>query len=221
LNNKADVDENTKALRAISTLKKNTFSDKMLFWQMKNSLEEASNTIERNQLIANYYSKFQDLKYQKRVTALNKMLESISKGKTAPLFKASTLDGKKFSIESLKGKYLVIDVWATWCGPCKEQSPYFEKMALKYKKENIQFVTLSTDENKKKWFIEAKTKSKSIPQLLLENQDKFAADYNIESIPRFILIDPKGNFVNSRMPFPSESSFEIILRKALNLADEM
>lgn len=88
-------------------------------------------------------------------------------------------------------------------------------------KKNIQFVTLSTDENKKKWFIEAKTKSKSIPQLLLENQDKFAADYNIESIPRFILIDPKGNFVNSRMPFPSESSFEIILRKALNLADEM
>lgn len=135
MNNKADVDENTKALRAISTLKKNTFSDKMLFWQMKKSLEEASNTAERNQLIANYYSKFQDLKYQKRVTALNKMLESISKGKTAPLFKASTLDGKKFSIESLKGKYLVIDVWATWCGPCKEQSPYFEKMALKYKKK--------------------------------------------------------------------------------------
>jgi thiol-disulfide isomerase/thioredoxin len=221
LNNKADVDENTKALRAISTLKKNTFSDKMLFWQMKKSLEEASNTAERNQLIANYYPKFQDLKYQKRVTSLNKMLESLSKGKTAPLFEASTLDGKKFTLESLKGKYVVIDVWATWCGPCKTQSPYFEKMALKYKRENIQFLALSTDENKKKWFIEAKTKSKSIPQLLLENKDKFTTDYNIESIPRFILIDPNGNFVNSRMPFPSESSFEIILRKALNLADEM
>jgi thiol-disulfide isomerase/thioredoxin len=106
---------------------------------------------------------------------------------------------------------VVIDVWAIWCEPCKTQAPHFENMVLKYKNENIQFVTLSTNENKKKWFIEAKNQSKSIPQLLLGNRDKFATDCNVEGIPRFILIDPKGNFLNSNMPFPSESSFEIIL----------
>jgi hypothetical protein len=71
---------------------------------MKKSLDEASNTAERNQLIADYYPKFQDLKYKKRLMALNKMIESLSKGKTTPLFDASTLGQKKFFIESLKGK---------------------------------------------------------------------------------------------------------------------
>lgn len=219
--NKNDIEENTKALIAISQLKTSSFSDKMLFWQMKKSLEEASNTAERNQLSIDYSPKFQDLKYPKRVAALSKMFESLAKGRNAPLFDASTLEGKKFLLESLKGKYVIIDVWATWCGPCKTQSPYFEKFALKYKKENIQFIALSSDENKTKWYIEAKNKSKSIPQLILNNGVQFSADYNVESIPRFILIDPNGKFVNARMPFPSESSFEIILRKTLDLPDEM
>lgn len=219
--NKNDIDENTKALIAIAQLKKSSFSDKMLFWQMKKSLEEASNTAERNQLSFDYLPKFQNLKYTKRVSALSKMFESLSKGRIAPLINASTLEGKNFALGSLKGKYVLIDVWATWCGPCKTQSPYFEKFALKYRNENIQFIALSSDENKTKWFIEAKNKSKSIPQLILNNGAQFSSDYNVESIPRFILIDPNGNFVNSRMPFPSESSFEIILRKTLSLPDEM
>lgn len=219
--NTNDIDKNTKALLAISDLEKSSFKDKMLFWQIKKSLEEASNTAERNQLITDYYSNFADAKYQRRVTALNTMIESLSKGKVAPHFEASNLDGKQFTLESLKGKYVVIDVWATWCGPCKTQSPYFEKFALKYKKENIAFVALSSDQNKQKWFIEAKSKSKSVAQLILNNGDQFSKDYNVESIPRFILIDPDGNFVNARMPFPSEDAFEIFIRKALGLPEEM
>jgi thiol-disulfide isomerase/thioredoxin len=106
---------------------------------------------------------------------------------------------------------VIIDVWATWCGLCKTQAPHFEKMALKYK--NIRIVALSTYINKKKGFNGAKNKSKFIPQRLLENRDKFAADYNVEGITRFILIDQKGNFLNSNVPFPSESLLEIILPK--------
>ena len=218
---KADTDENTKALSAISKLKNTSFKDKMLFWQMKKSLEEASNTAERNKLIANYNPNFQQVNYQKRITSLNKMIESLAKGRKAPLFEATSVDEKQFSLADLKGKYVLIDVWATWCGPCKFQSPYFEKFALKYKTENILFIALSTDINKMKWYIEAKNKSQAMPQLHLNNPQQFGIDYNLENIPRFILIDPNGNFVNARMPFPSEPSFEIILRKALGLPDEL
>lgn len=216
-----DDDQNTKALVAISELKTSSFKDKMLYWQMKKSLEEASNTVERNTIIADYTPNFQGSNYRKRILSVNKQIESLAKGRAAPAFQATDVDEKQFSLADFKGKYVLIDVWATWCGPCKFQSPYFEKIALKYKKENIQFLALSTDENKKKWYIEAKNKSNSIPQLLLNDRMKFSNDYNVNSIPRFILIDPNGNFVNSAMPFPSESSFEIILRKALNLLDEM
>lgn len=218
--NKEDIDENTKAIQAISKLKPSTFKDKMLFWQMNKSLEEASNTAERNTLIATYNSQFRNSNYQNKILIANKIIESLGKGKVAPNFETTSLDGKKIALTDLKGKFIVIDVWATWCGPCREQAPFFEKLALKYKKENIQFVALSTDENTEKWYVDAKSKSKSVLQLHLDNKKLFAKDYNVESIPRFILINPEGNFINARLPRPQDAAFEILLRKELNLLEE-
>ena len=135
------------------------------------------------------------------------------------MVQAKTLNGKSILLSDFKGKFIVIDVWATWCGPCKYESPYFEKMAIKYKKENIVFVGLSTDQNAQKWYVDAKNKSTSVTHLLLENPTLFAKDYNLNSIPRFLLIDADGKIYNANMPRPSMASFELVLRKALNLKD--
>jgi thiol-disulfide isomerase/thioredoxin len=218
--NKEDSDENTKAIQAISKLKPSAFKDKMLFWQMNKSLEEASNTEERNILIATYNSQFGNTDYQNKMLFTNKVIESLGKGKVAPNFETTSLDGKKIALTDLKGKFVLIDVWATWCGPCRQQAPYFEKLALKYKKENIQFIALSSDENIQKWYIDAKSKSKSVLQLHLDNRVLFAKEYSVESIPRFILINPNGKFVNAKLPFPDQAAFEILLRKELNLPEE-
>lgn len=218
--NNQDIDENTKAVLAISKLKNGSFKDKMLFWQISKSIEEASTSNERNQFVAKYNSQFSNNDYRKKINNLNAIAESLGKGKPAPVFEATNVDGNKVSLVGLKGKYVLIDVWATWCGPCRQQSPYFEKFALKYKKENIQFVALSTDENVQKWFISAKSKSKTVLQWHTDNSKLFATNYDLETIPRFILIDPKGNFVNAKLPYPSDVSFEILLRKALHLPEE-
>jgi thiol-disulfide isomerase/thioredoxin len=220
IKNNQDINDNLKALQEISKLKKGSFKDKMLFWQLNKSLEDASNSEERNGLVVAYNSNFGNSKYQSKINNINKVLESLGKGKTAPIFEASTLDGKKVSLADLKGKFVVIDVWATWCGPCKQQAPYFEKMALKYKSTKIQFVGLSIDEDIKKWFIDAKTKSKSTLQIHTNDKNAFGKNYSMESIPRFILIDPNGKFINAKMPQPEEPAFEIILRKELHLPDE-
>ena len=92
-------------------------------------------------------------------------------------------------------------------------------MAIKYKKENIQFIALSTDKDITKWYLSAKLKSKSVLQLHANDMEKLRKDYNIESIPRFILIDTDGKIYNSNMPFPTEPTFEMILRKVLNLKE--
>lgn len=218
--NKEDIDENTKSLMAIAKLKEGEFKDKMLYWQLKTSIAEASTGEERANLIAQYGNRFGDMRYLAYVTATSKQIESMGKGMPAPLFASTSVDGKPVNLADLKGKYVLIDVWATWCGPCRLQSPKFEKLAIKYKNQPVHFVALSTDRRIDHWLTEAKTKSKSVLQLHIDNEGEFSNSYSIESIPRFILIDPQGNFINSEMPFPSEKVFEKLLRETLGLAEE-
>jgi thiol-disulfide isomerase/thioredoxin len=218
--NHQELDDNTKSILAIAKMKRGSFKDKMLYWQMTKSIEDASTSAERNQFVANYIGQFSAKRYQRKINNINRIAESLGKGKKAPAFEATNLAGKPAGLADLKGKYILLDVWATWCGPCKQQSPYFEKFALKYKKEKIQFVALSTDESIQKWYIAAKSKSKSVLQWHANSLDAFSKAYNVNTIPRFILIDPNGNFVSANLPFPTEASFEILLRKALHLPEE-
>lgn len=215
-----DIDENTKSLLAIAKLPSGVFKDKMLYWQLNNSLEDASTTTERTQLLGQYSNSFTNKKYLANTILNNKLIESLGKGMPAPLFDAASQEGKQYNLADFKGKYVVIDVWATWCGPCKQESPFFEKMAIKYKNEPVQFIALSTDQRIDKWLVEAKAKSKSVLQLHINNDASFSKAYDIEFIPRFILIDPQGNFVNSKMPSPSDKIFEKLLREALSLPEQ-
>lgn len=218
--NKNDIDDNTKALLAINKLPAGPFKDKMLFWQVEKSLKESATADERTKLLTDYGNSFTDKKYLAIAMGKNTTFNRLSKSMPAPAFDATSINKKQFSLEQLKGKFVIIDVWATWCGPCREQSPHFERMALKYKNENIQFVALSTDRQIESWYVEAKSKSKSVLQLHINNDALFSKNYNVEFIPRFILIDPQGNFVNSLMPSPDSSSFEKELRLALGLAEQ-
>jgi thiol-disulfide isomerase/thioredoxin len=218
--NDEDIDENTKSLQAITRLKPGTFKDKMLYWQLTKSLKEASTSGERSALVNSYTNAFSNNKYASLIMLSNKTIESLTKGMPAPLFDATTINRQPVSLESFKGKYVVIDVWATWCQPCKIQSPFFEKFALKYKKYPVQFIAASTDDRVDDWFVEAKTKSKSVLQVHINDKRAFSKNYDVQSIPRFILIDPQGNFVNAAMPFPQDVQFEKVLREALGLAEQ-
>ncbi|HRE78912.1 MAG TPA: redoxin family protein [Flavobacterium sp.] len=218
-NDDRDIDKNLKEIDAISTLEPSQFKNRLLFYYLKNNIKEANSSENRLQLVENYANKITDSKLNKSILHLFKTYERLGRGKIADEILATNLDSKPISLANFKGKYVVIDVWATWCGPCLFQSPYFEKMAIKYKKENIQFIALSTDKDITKWYVSAKLKSKSVLQLHANDMEKLRKDYNIESIPRFILIDTDGKIYNSNMPFPTEPAFEMILRKVLNLKE--
>jgi thiol-disulfide isomerase/thioredoxin len=218
-NNEADIDESTKILRAIAVMKPGTFKDKLLFWQLKSSLREANTIEERANLMKYYAYTFKDTKYSNIVAGINKTLDGIAKGKEAPAIAGTTIDNKPFSLEQYKGKLIAIDVWATWCGPCREESPKFEKIALKYKKEGIQFVALSTDRKIEDWYMDAKLKSKSVLQVHIDNNEFFSTAYDVEFIPRFILIGKDGKLINAKMPRPGEKTFEDIIRKELGMKE--
>lgn len=153
----------------------------------------------------------------------NASIGNLTPGTVSPIFKDyENYKGGTTSLTDLKGKYVYIDVWATWCAPCKAEIPALKRLEKAYHGKNIAFVSLSIDDAKysgsmenarKKWkrLIEAKT-LKGI-QLLAPNgwQSQFVRDYNITGIPRFILIDPEGKVVNANAPRPSNPEIKTLL----------
>ncbi len=116
---------------------------------------------------------------------------------TAPAFALLDLDGKNINVEDLKGKVVVVDFWATWCGPCKASFPAMQKMVNKYKEDpNIKFVFIDTwekGENKKKEAADFITTNKYSFHVLLDNEDKVVAQFKVDGIPTKFVIDKNGN----------------------------
>lgn len=124
--------------------------------------------------------------------------------------------GGTTSLSDLKGKYVYVDVWATWCAPCLAEIPSLKELDAKYADKNIQFVSISIDDAmrsgggdvdvaKSKWRTMVEEKDLIGIQLFSDNnwQSDFVRNYNINGIPRFILIDPNGNVVDANAPRPS------------------
>lgn len=139
------------------------------------------------------------------------------KGASSPTFVGyENYKGGKTSLADLKGKFVYIDVWATWCGPCKAEIPSLKKVEHEYEGKNIQFVSISVDDArrsgggsldvaKEKWRTMIAEKELGGIQLFSDNDwnSDFVKNYKINGIPRFILIDPNGNIVDADAPRPS------------------
>ncbi len=154
-----------------------------------------------------------------RLTKQFNDIQKLAKGKVSPVFvNYENNAGGATSLSDLKGKYVYIDVWATWCGPCKAQIPSLKKVEKEYHNKNIEFVSLSIDVKKDHgtWKQMIIDKELGGIQLMADNdwKSKFVTDYGVQGIPRFILIDPSGNIVNSNAPRPSD-------KKLIDLFNEL
>ncbi|MGO4905138.1 TlpA family protein disulfide reductase [Flavobacterium sp. W20_MBD1_R3] len=156
-----------------------------------------------------YLSITNDPKLKESLTTIYNNILATQPHKASPQFDYENQKGGKTSLESLKGKYVYIDVWATWCGPCLKEVPSLKKVEEEYQGKNIQFVSISIDniKDRKKWSNLVNTKQLGGIQLLadMDFNSEFIKAYEIKEIPRFILIDPDGNIVNSNAPKPSET----------------
>ena len=134
-------------------------------------------------------------------------IKTLKKGSPSPSFNYPDSSGKNISLESLKGKLVYVDVWATWCGPCKAQIPFLKQLEEKYREEDIAFVSLSIDQlkNISKWKDMIVDKELEGIQIIADKawRSKFVTDYVIEGIPRFILIDKNGNLMDPMAPRPA------------------
>lgn len=145
--------------------------------------------------------------------------KKLLKGAPSPAFDFADTEGKKVSLQSLRGKYVYIDLWATWCGPCKAEIPYLKKIEEKFHTKNIAFVSISIDElkDKQKWLDFVKKEQLTGIQLMADKawETEFVKDYTITGIPHFILLGPKGEIIESNAKRPSDPELQVQLEGLL------
>ncbi len=134
-----------------------------------------------------------------------------------------SVDGKTVtSLENFltksKGKLIYIDFWATWCVFCRKEMPSLIKVIKEYPKDKIAFLTMSIDKEIQYWkknLITNNTEIRNSYLLLDWKNSSFAKQYNLNSIPRYILLDKEGQVVAPNAPSPSDTKLRELLDKYL------
>ena len=120
-------------------------------------------------------------------------------------------DGNEFALASFKGNLIYVDVWATWCGPCKAEIPSLQKLEADYHDKNITFMSVSVDTDKEAWEKMVAEKELGGVQLWADGWSKITKDYAIFGIPRFMLFDANGNVISTDAARPSSDDIREIL----------
>lgn len=156
--------------------------------------------------------------YTSQIIAQLKEWDHLRVGMQAPEFQYPDIDSVLHSLGDFKGKYVHIDVWATWCKPCLAEQPALEELEAHYKDNpNIAFVGVSVDDDKAAWEKMVREKELQGVQLIAENgwQSKISEDYKVNGIPRFILVGTKGELIDASAKRPSSEAFKAQLKNLL------
>jgi peroxiredoxin len=135
-------------------------------------------------------------------------------GKPLASFSQADTSGKEISLEAFKGKYVLVDFWASWCGPCRAENPNVVRNFEKYKSKNFTVLGISLDKDKQKWIDAIAADGLNWTQLsdLKFWNNAVAQQFGIQSIPQNFLLDPQGNLIGKNL---RGSALEYKLMKAI------
>jgi peroxiredoxin len=149
------------------------------------------------QVDAKYYAEFSKSKYAQELHKRIEVLGKTAIGSVAPDVVLQDPFGKTISLSSLRGKTVLVDFWASWCRPCREESPNLVKAYNKYKTRGFEVFSVSLDDNREAWqkaINDDKLLWTHVSDLMKWNSSVVNL-YNIESIPFTVLIDADGKII--------------------------
>ncbi|MND61682.1 Thiol:disulfide interchange protein TlpA [compost metagenome] len=164
-----------------------------------------------------YLSYFLTASQKQRATGIMNDMAQLKSGDQGLNFSFPDNNGKTVKFADLKGKVVLIDVWATWCGPCKAEIPHLKKLEKEMHGTDVQVVSISVDEekDKAKWLKMIKDEQLGGLQLFASGWGDFAKYYKITGIPRFMVFDKQGKVVTIDSPRPSSPELKQLLEKVL------
>jgi thiol-disulfide isomerase/thioredoxin len=143
----------------------------------------------------------------------------LARARMAPPFVVTTLDGQRISMDDLKGKVVLLDFWATWCGPCRAALPHMQKIAKKFEGEPLVVLSVSLDQDEQKWKDFIAKNGMTWPQYLDGGfTGPVARMFTVNAIPHTFTIDADGVLQDEQI---GDSSVEGKLKKLIARAKEV
>ena len=203
-------DQKDYKLKKVNTTYQGKAKELALYKQMRsaiaqgNSFEEINDYKKRfHPYISNFKNEFYKKSIENRFEEKEAELVRTQVGKPAPKFILQSNAGDTYSLEDFKNKVVYLDLWASWCGPCRAETPSFKKLYSKYKNDNrIVFVSIAVIDGRNEWE-KALEEDKPDWLQLLDKEGVVWKSYVANTIPKFIIIDKQGNILNFNAPRPS------------------
>ena len=140
------------------------------------------------------------------------------KGKMAPDFEAELIDGKSFKLSDLKGHYILLDFWGSWCAPCRRDNPNLVKLYDSYKQskfidaDGFKIVTVALEKDDKRWKKAAEKDGFTWPHQIVTMSravllSPIAQKYNVSEVPSKFLIGPEGDIISVNEKYSALNDF--------------
>ena len=215
INNPNDAENIKKFISEVNALK----SDNIRADLAKGTLQLISPSSTVNKEIFDFINKnVTDEKVKEAAKKAYDVATKLTSGSPSPKFSNyENFNGGTTSLDDFKGKVTYIDIWATWCLPCRGEIPALKELEKKFHGKDVAFVSISIDQNKDEWKEFVKSEDLKGVQLFAENafESQFIQDYGIRQIPTFIIIDKEGKIVNADAPRPSSDEITSLLEGLL------
>jgi peroxiredoxin len=134
--------------------------------------------------------------------------KNVKESGLAPDFSLKTLEGQEVTLASLKGKVVLIDFWATWCGPCRESIPHLVDLYKHYREKGFEVIGVSVDKGEAE-VVRRFSKAMDIPYPILIASEEVTRSYGVTALPTTFLIDREGNIQERVIGFNSRIAKEL------------